>query len=214
MFSVPHAVIKDERGQYSIDLPSQMFKDRIVYLTGEVNETMADAITLELISLDTDPAHEPIHMYINSPGGSVVQGMAIYNVMKSIKSPVYTYCMSQAASMGAFLLSSGDKRYCFKESEVMIHQPLGGAQGQASDIEIQAEHIKHTKYMLNSILAMNTGKDIDTIAKDTDRDNYLTAEEALEYGLVDEIIPFAKKIMPAEKTDKTENQATQNVTVQ
>lgn len=195
MFGVPHAIVTNPDGsKYTIDLPSQMFKDRVIFMTGEVDDTMADIMMAELLSLDaSNTSHEPIHVYINSPGGSVTAGMAIYDTMKTIKSPVYTYCIGLAASMGAFLLSSGDKRFCAPEAEVMIHQPLGGAKGQAADIEITAKHILKTREKLNRIMAQNTGKPLEEVEKATDRDNWLTAQEALDFGLIDEILPYKEK---------------------
>ncbi len=184
---VPMTVKPTADGERAMDIFSRLLDSRIVMLTGEVNDVSAEIIVAQLLYLDS-MGHDPISLYINSPGGSVSAGFAIYDCMNTIKSEVHTYCMGIAASMGAFLLSSGKKRYCTPMGEVMIHQPLGGAQGQATDVQIQAEHLLRTKKRLNEILAKNTGKDIDTIATDTDRDNWLTAEEALEYGLVDEIV--------------------------
>lgn len=183
----PVVIKRTNEGERAMDIFSRLLDSRIVMLTGEVNDTQADIIIAELLYLDSLSHDTPISMYINSPGGSVSAGLAIYDAMNTIKSDVHTYCIGVAASMGAFLLSSGSKRYCMENAEVMIHQPLGGAQGQATDVEIQAKHLLNTKRRLNTILAKNTGKDYDTIASDTDRDNWLTAEEALEYGLIDEI---------------------------
>ena len=163
--------------------------DRIIFLSGEINDALANTVVAQLIYLEGKDSTKDISLYINSPGGSVSAGMAIYDTMNYIKCDVSTICIGLAASMGAFLLSSGakGKRYALPNSEIMIHQPLGGAQGQASDIKIQAEHILRTKAKLNSILSKNTGKDIETIEKDTDRDNYLSADEAKEYGLIDKV---------------------------
>ena len=186
---VPMTIKRTAEGERSMDICSRLLDERIIMLTGEVNDQSAEIIVAELLYLDS-LSHEPISLYINSPGGSVTSGFAIYDTMNTVKSPVHTYCLGMAASMGAFLLSSGEKghRYCMPEAEVMIHQPLGGAQGQATEIEIAARHILRTKERLNRILAKNTGKDIDTIANDTDRDNWLSADEALAYGLVDQIV--------------------------
>ena len=186
---IPMVVEQTDRGERSYDIYSRLLDDRIVFLTGEINDEKADLIIAQLIFLEAKDPTKPISMYINSPGGSVSAGLAIYDTMNYIKSEVCTVCVGMAASMGAFLLSSGAKgtRYALPNSEIMIHQPLGGAQGQASDIKIVADHILKTRDKLNAILAANTGKDIEKIAADTDRDNYMSAEEALEYGLVDKI---------------------------
>ena len=186
---IPMVVEQTDRGERSYDIYSRLLDDRIVFLTGEINDEKADLIIAQLIFLEAKDPTKPISMYINSPGGSVSAGLAIYDTMNYIKSEVCTVCVGMAASMGAFLLSSGakGKRYALPNSEIMIHQPLGGAQGQASDIKIVADHILKTRDKLNAILAANTGKDIEKIAADTDRDNYMSAEEALEYGLVDKI---------------------------
>lgn len=184
---VPMVIKRTSEGERSMDISSRLLDERIILFTGEVNDAMAEIIVAELLHLD-NINHEPISMYINSPGGSVTAGMAIYDTMQTIQSDVNTFCLGMAASMGAFILSSGKKRYCMPNAEVMIHQPLGGANGQATDVMIQAAHLQRTKEKLNRILASNTGKDIETIAKDTDRDNWLSAEEAVAYGLVDEIV--------------------------
>ncbi len=176
-------------GERSYDLYSRLLEDRIIFLSGEIDDAVANTVVAQLIYLEgKDPAKD-ISLYINSPGGSVTSGMAIYDTMNYIKCDVSTICIGMAASMAAFLLSSGakGKRYALKNSEVMIHQPLGGAQGQASDIRIQAEHILRIKSKMNRILAANTGKSVEQIERDTDRDNYLTADEALEYGLIDRV---------------------------
>lgn len=187
---VPTVLEKTSNGERAYDLYSRLLKERIVMLQSEVNDQVASIITSELLFLESEDPSKDIFLYINSPGGSVSAGLAIYDTMNLIRCDVSTVCMGIAASMGAFLLSSGakGKRICLPNAEVMIHQPLGGTQGQASDIKIQAEHILRTKDRLNGILAENTGKDIDTIARDTDRDNWLTAEQALDYGLVDKIL--------------------------
>ena len=186
---VPMVVEQTNRGERSYDIYSRLLEDRIIFLTGEINDVTADIVIAQLIYLEGKDPDKDISLYINSPGGSVTAGMGIYDTMNYIKCDVSTICVGMAASMGAFLLSSGakGKRYCLPNSEVMIHQPLGGAQGQASDIAIQAEHILKIKKRLNNILAQNTGKDLEQIEKDVDRDNYMSAQEALEYGLVDKI---------------------------
>ena len=187
---VPMVVEQTNRGERSYDIFSRLLNDRIVFLSDEVNDTTASLVVAQMLFLEAQDPDKDISFYINSPGGSVTAGMAIYDTMKFIKCDVSTICIGMAASMGAFLLSSGTKgkRFALPHSEVMIHQPLGGARGQASDIQIQAEQILKTKAMLNKILAENTGKPLDVIEKDTDRDNYMTAQEALEYGLVDKVL--------------------------
>lgn len=186
---VPMVVEQTNRGERSYDIYSRLLEDRIIFLTGEINDVSADIVIAQLIYLEGKDPDKDISLYINSPGGSVTAGMGIYDTMNYIKCDVSTICVGMAASMGAFLLSSGakGKRYCLPNSEVMIHQPLGGAQGQASDIEIQAKHIMKIKKRMNEILAQNTGKSIKQIEKDVDRDNYMDAKEALEYGIVDKI---------------------------
>ena len=187
---VPYVVENTGKGERSYDIYSRLLEDRVIFLTGEINDAVADAVVAQLIFLEAKDPNKDICLYINSPGGSVTAGLAIYDTMNYIKCDVSTICIGLAASMGAFLLSSGakGKRYALPNSEIMIHQPLGGAQGQASDIKIQAEHIIKTKYRLNKILAENSGKPIEQLEKDTDRDNYLSADEAKEYGLIDEIL--------------------------
>ncbi len=187
---VPYVVEQTGKGERSYDIYSRLLEDRVIFLTGEINDAVADTVVAQLIFLEAKDPNKDICLYINSPGGSVTAGLAIYDTMNYIKCDVSTICIGLAASMGAFLLSSGakGKRYALPNSEIMIHQPLGGAQGQASDIKIQAEHIIKTKYRLNKILAENSGKPIEQVEKDTDRDNYLSAEEAREYGLIDEIL--------------------------
>ncbi len=186
---VPYVVEQTGKGERSYDIYSRLLEDRIIFLTGEINDSVADAVVAQLIYLEGKDPNKDICLYINSPGGSVTAGLAIYDTMNYIKCDVSTICIGLAASMGAFLLSSGakGKRYALPNSEIMIHQPLGGAQGQASDIKIQADHIIKTKYRLNKILAKNSGKPFEKVEKDTDRDNYLSAEDAKEYGLIDEI---------------------------
>lgn len=190
---VPYVIENTGKGERSYDIYSRLLEDRIIFLTGEINDAVADAVVAQLILLESRDPDKDICLYINSPGGSVTAGLAIYDTMNYIKCDVSTICIGLAASMGAFLLSSGakGKRYALPNSEIMIHQPLGGAQGQASDIKIQADHIIKTKKRLNSILAKNSGKPYEEVEKDTDRDNYLSAEEAKEYGLIDEI--FVKR---------------------
>ena len=187
---VPMVVKRSAEGERSMDIFSRLLDSRIVMLTGEINDQMAELIVAQLLYLDSIN-NEPISLYINSPGGSVSAGLAIYDTMKCVRSNVDTYCMGIAASMGAFLLASGHERKCTPNAEIMIHQPLGGASGQCTDVEIQAQHLKSVKARLNAILASNTGKTVDEIAKDTDRDNWLTAEEAKDYGLIDQVMPVS-----------------------
>ena len=186
---IPYVVEQTGKGERSYDIYSRLLEDRIIFLTGEINGAVAVTVVAELIYLEGKDPGKDICLYINSPGGSVSAGLAIYDTMNYIKCDVQTICIGLAASMGAFLLSSGTKgkRFALPNSEVMIHQPLGGAQGQASDIKIMADHILKTKQKLNTILSQNTGKPYEVIERDTDRDNYLSAEEAKAYGLVDEI---------------------------
>jgi ATP-dependent Clp protease, protease subunit len=190
MALVPYVIEQTNRGERSYDIFSRLLNDRIIVLSDEVNDATASVVVAQLLYLESQDPDKDISLYINSPGGSVTAGMAIYDTMQYIKCDVSTICMGMAASMGAFLLSSGakGKRYALPNSEIMIHQPLGGMQGQASDMQIAAAHIQKTKEKLNQILAANTGKSLDIIAKDTDRDNWLTAQEAMEYGLVDKVI--------------------------
>lgn len=191
---VPMVVEQTNRGERSYDIYSRLLEDRIVFLTGEVNDVSADIVIAQLIYLEGKDPEKDISLYINSPGGTITSGMGIYDTMNYIKCDVSTICVGMAASMGAFLLSAGakGKRYSLPNSEIMIHQPLGGAQGQASDIAIQAEHILKIKKRMNAILAANCGQPIEKIEKDVDRDNYMTAEEALKYGLIDKV--FDKRI--------------------
>ena len=190
MATMPYVIEQTNRGERSYDIFSRLLNDRIIVLSDEVNDTTASLIVAQLLYLEGQDPEKDISLYINSPGGSVTAGMAIYDTMQYIKCDVSTICMGLAASMGAFLLSSGakGKRYALPNSEIMIHQPLGGARGQATDIKIVADQIIKTKERLNRILAENTGRSIEEIARDTDRDNYLTAQEACEYGLVDKVI--------------------------
>ena len=186
---IPTVIDKTESGERAYDIYSRLLEDRIIFLTGEINDQTADSVVAQLIFLEAKDADKDISLYINSPGGSVSAGLAIYDTMNYVKCDVNTICVGMAASMGAFLLSSGakGKRFALPNSEIMIHQPLGGAQGQASDIKIQAEHILKIREKMNRILAENTGKSVEEIARDTDRDNYLSAEEAQRYGLVDKV---------------------------
>ena len=190
MATMRYVIEQTNRGERSYDIFSRLLNDRIIVLSDEVNDTTASLIVAQLLYLEGQDPEKDISLYINSPGGSVTAGMAIYDTMQYIKCDVSTICMGLAASMGAFLLSSGakGKRYALPNSEIMIHQPLGGARGQATDIKIVADQIIKTKERLNRILAENTGRSIEEIARDTDRDNYLTAQEACEYGLVDKVI--------------------------
>ncbi|MBE5886188.1 MAG: ATP-dependent Clp endopeptidase proteolytic subunit ClpP [Lachnospiraceae bacterium] len=190
MSLVPYVVEQTSRGERSYDIYSRLLKDRIIFLGEEVNEVTAGLVVAQLLFLEAEDPDKDIQLYINSPGGSVTAGMAIYDTMQYIKCDVSTICIGMAASMGAFLLAGGTKgkRMALPNAEIMIHQPLGGAQGQATEIEIAAKHILHTKEKLNKILAANTGQPLDVIAADTDRDNWKTAEEAKEYGLIDCVI--------------------------
>ena len=190
MALVPYVIEQNSRGERSYDIYSRLLKDRIIFLGEEINDAVASTVVAQLLFLESEDPGKDIHMYINSPGGSVTAGMAIYDTMNYVKCDVSTTCIGMAASMGAFLLSRGAKvkRYELPNAEVMIHQPLGGAQGQATEIQIAAEHILKTKKKLNQILADNAGKPVEEVEKDTDRDNWLSADEAKEYGLIDEVI--------------------------
>jgi len=190
MSYIPYVVEKTGRGERSYDIFSRLLKDRIVMLSGEVNDQVASTIVAQFLFLEAEDPEKDIYFYINSPGGVVTAGMAIYDTMNYIRPNVSTICIGQAASMGAFLLSSGEKgkRYALPHARIMIHQPLGGAQGQASDIAIQAEEILRMKKELNSILAKNTGQNVKKIEKDTDRDNFMSAAESVEYGMVDKVL--------------------------
>ena len=190
MALVPVVVEQTNRGERSYDIYSRLLNDRIIFLADEVNDVTASLVVAQLLYLEAQDPDRDISLYINSPGGSVTSGMAIYDTMNYIKCDVSTIYIGMAASMGAFLLSSGakGKRLALPNSEIMIHQPLGGAQGQATDIKIHAEHILKTRDTLNNILAANTGKSIDIIARDTERDNFMSAQEALDFGIIDEII--------------------------
>ncbi len=190
MALVPYVIEQTNRGERSYDIFSRLLSDRIIVLSDEVNDTTASLVVAQLLFLEGQDPEKDISLYINSPGGSVSAGMAIYDTMQYVKCDVSTICIGMAASMGAFLLSSGakGKRIALPNSEIMIHQPLGGAQGQATEIKIIADHILRTREKLNRILAENTGRSIEEIARDTERDNYLTADEAKEYGLVDKVL--------------------------
>lgn len=190
MSLVPYVIEQTSRGERSYDIYSRLLKDRIVFLGEEVNETTASLTVAQLLFLEAEDPGKDIHLYINSPGGMVTAGMAIYDTMQYIKCDVSTICIGMAASMGAFLLAGGakGKRFALPNAEIMIHQPSGGAKGQATEIQIAAENILKTKKKLNEILAENTGKPYDVVAADTERDYYMSAEEALEYGLIDSII--------------------------
>ena len=190
MSLVPYVIEQTSRGERSYDIYSRLLKERIIFLGEEVNDVSARVIVAQLLFLEADDPDKDIQLYINSPGGSVTAGMAIYDTMQYIKCDVSTVCIGMAASMGAFLLSGGakGKRFALPNAEIMIHQPLGGAQGQATEIQIAAEHILRTRKTLNSILAANTGKPLEVIQADTERDNFMSAAEAKEYGLIDEVI--------------------------
>ena len=194
MSLVPYVIEQTSRGERSYDIYSRLFKDRIIFLGEEVTDVSANIVVAQLLFLEAEDPGKDIQLYINSPGGSVTAGMAIYDTMNYIKSDVSTICIGMAASMGAFLLAGGTKgkRYALPNAEIMIHQPSGGSKGMASDMKIVADQILKTKAKLNEILAKNTGKSIDVIEKDTDRDNYMSAEEALEYGIIDHIIENRK----------------------
>jgi len=190
MSYIPYVIEKTGRGERSYDIFSRLLKDRIVMLSGEVNDQVASTIVAQLLFLEAEDPEKDIYFYINSPGGVITSGMSIYDTMNYIKPDVSTICIGQAASMGAFLLSSGakGKRYSLPNSRIMIHQPSGGAQGQSTDIQIQAREIQRMKDDLNAILARNTGQKVAKIAEDTERDNFMSAEESKKYGMIDEVI--------------------------
>ena len=190
MSYIPYVVEKSGRGERSYDIYSRLLKDRIIMLSGEVNDQVASTIVAQLLFLEAEDPDKDIYLYINSPGGVITSGMSIYDTMNYIKPDICTICIGQAASMGAFLLSAGTKgkRYSLPNSRIMIHQPSGGAQGQSTDIQIQAKEIQRMKDSLNAMIAEQTGKTIETIEKDTERDNFMSAEEACAYGLIDEVI--------------------------
>lgn len=186
---IPTVIDQSDRGERVYDIYSRLLEDRVIFIADEIDMQLANSVVAQLLYLESKDSTKDIYMYINSPGGLVTAGFAIYDTMKYIKCDVCTICVGMAASMGAFLLAGGTKgkRYALKNAEIMIHQPLGGAQGQATDISIQAEQILKTKKKLNSILAENTGKEYSEIERDTDRDNYMTTQEALDYGIIDGI---------------------------
>lgn len=190
MSYIPYVIEKTGRGERSYDIFSRLLKDRIVMLSGEVNDQVASTIVAQFLFLEAEDPEKDIYFYINSPGGVITAGMSIYDTMNYIKPDVSTICIGQAASMGAFLLSSGEKgkRYSLPNSRIMIHQPSGGAQGQSTDIQIQAKEIQRMKDDLNAILAENTGQKVEKIAEDTERDNFMSAEESKKYGMIDEVI--------------------------
>lgn len=187
---IPYVIQKTDRGERGFDIYSRLLNDRIVFLDGEVNDQSASVIVAQLLLLESENTKKDVCLYINSPGGSVTAGMAIYDTMQYIKPDVSTICIGMAASMGAFLLAGGakGKRFCLPNAEVMIHQPSGGAQGQATDIEITARNIIRTKEKLNTLLALNTGKPYEDVCKDTERDCWLSADDALKYGIIDKIV--------------------------
>ncbi len=190
MSYIPYVVEKTGRGERSYDIYSRLLKDRIIMLSGEVNDQVASSIVAQMLFLEAEDPEKDIYFYINSPGGVVTAGMAIFDTMNYIRPHITTICIGQAASMGAFLLSSGEKgkRYALPHARIMIHQPLGGAQGQATDIAIQAEEILRMKKELNTILAKNSGQTVKQVEKDTDRDNFMSAAEAQKYGMIDEVL--------------------------
>jgi len=194
---VPIVVEQTARGERSYDIYSRLLKERVIFLVGQVEDHMANLVVAQLLFLESENPDKDIHLYINSPGGSVTAGMSIYDTMQFIKPNVSTMCIGQAASMGALLLAGGEKgkRFALPHSRMMIHQPSGGAQGQASDIHIQAQEILNVRERLNKVLAFHTGQDIEIIARDTDRDNFMNAEEAVTYGLVDSVLK--KRVLPA-----------------
>ncbi|WP_297996414.1 ATP-dependent Clp endopeptidase proteolytic subunit ClpP [uncultured Campylobacter sp.] len=187
---IPYVIEQTSRGERSYDIYSRLLKDRIVMLSGEIDDAVASSIVAQLLFLEAEDPDKDIYLYINSPGGVVTSGFSIYDTMNYIKPDVSTICIGQAASMGAFLLSCGTKgkRYALPNSRIMIHQPLGGAQGQATDIEIQAKEILRMKEILNNILSQNSGKDLAQVEKDTDRDFFMSAEDAVQYGLIDQVL--------------------------
>ena len=190
MALIPYVIEQTGQGERTYDIYSRLLKDRILFISGEIDSHMADVVIAQLLFLNSEDKDKDISIYINSPGGSVTAGLAIFDTMRHINAPVSTICVGQAASMGAFLLSAGEKgkRFALPHSEIMIHQPLGGVSGQAEDIKIHAENILKIRSKLNKILAENTGQPISIIEKDTDRDNFMTAQEAAEYGIVDMVI--------------------------
>lgn len=204
LIPMPYVIEQTSRGERSYDIYSRLLKDRIIFLGTTVNDDVANLIVAQLLFLESDDPEKDINFYINSPGGSVTAGMAIYDTMQYIKPDITTVCVGQAASMGAMLLASGTngKRYSLPNSRIMIHQPLGGAQGQASDIEIQANEIIRMKETLNSMLAHHTGQDIKKIKKDTDRDFFMSGEEAKNYGIVDHVVTNRAELESLDKTEE------------
>ncbi|MDG2174868.1 MAG: ATP-dependent Clp endopeptidase proteolytic subunit ClpP [Gammaproteobacteria bacterium] len=207
---VPIVVEQTARGERSYDIYSRLLKERVIFLVGQVEDHMANLVVAQLLFLESENPDKDIHLYINSPGGSVTAGFSIYDTMQFIKPDVSTMCIGQAASMGALLLTGGEKgkRFALPHSRMMIHQPSGGAQGQASDIHIQSQEILHVRERLNQVLSTHTGQDLDVIAKDTDRDNFMNAEAAVNYGLIDSVLD--KRVLPANgangaKEDSSEN---------
>ncbi|MFZ2968778.1 MAG: ATP-dependent Clp endopeptidase proteolytic subunit ClpP [Sulfuricurvum sp.] len=200
MSYIPYVIEKTGRGERSYDIYSRLLKDRIIMLSGEVHDGAASSIVAQMLFLEAEDPQKDIYFYINSPGGVITSGMAIYDTMNYIRPDVCTICIGQAASMGAFLLSSGakGKRYALPHARIMIHQPLGGAQGQATDIEIQAKEILRMKAELNEILARNCGQSVEKLEKDTDRDNFMSAAEGVEYGIIDEVLIQKEKADPKE----------------
>lgn len=190
MALIPYVIEQTGRGERTYDIYSRLLKDRIIFLGGEIDDDVANIVVAQLLFLEAEDPKKDISIYINSPGGSVTAGLAIYDTIRYIKPEVSTICIGMAASMGAFLLAAGEKgkRYALPNSEIMIHQPLGGARGQAEDIKIHAEHILKTRAKLNEILAERTGQPLSVIEKDTDRDNFMTAQQACEYGLIDQVM--------------------------
>jgi ATP-dependent Clp protease protease subunit len=197
---VPMVIEQTSRGERSFDIYSRLLKDRVIFLVGQVEDYMANLVVAQLLFLESENPDKDIHLYINSPGGVVTAGMAIYDTMQFIKCDVSTMCIGQACSMGAFLLAGGaaGKRFCLPSSRVMIHQPLGGFQGQASDIQIHAEEMLKIKHRLNELLAKHTGQSLEKITKDTDRDNFMGAQQALEYGIIDKVLD--KRVLSSEKS--------------
>ena len=200
--TIPYVIEQNSRGERSYDIYSRLLKDRIIFLGEEVNETTASLVVAQLLFLESEDPNKDIHLYINSPGGEVNSGFAIYDTMQYVKPDVSTICVGLAASMGAFLLAGGakGKRFALPNSEIMIHQPSGGAKGQATEIEIVAENILKTKKRLNELLAQNTGRPIEDLERDTDRDNYMSAQEALDYGLINAIV--SRREETTEKKEK------------
>ena len=196
MSYVPYVIEKSGRGERSYDIYSRLLKDRIIMLSGEINDAVASTVVAQLLFLEAEDPEKDIYLYINSPGGVITSGLSIYDTMNYIRPDICTICIGQAASMGAFLLSSGNKgkRFSLPTSRIMIHQPLGGARGQATDIAIQAEEILRMKDMLNKILSKQTGQRLSKIKSDTERDNFMSANEALKYGLIDEVISNSKEV--------------------